>query len=164
MNIGGTVGGGGGGVIAASFLRFLLFPFPKKRRKKRGWSLPSPLASLFCAANSFRVTWPKRRSEAFPARSPRIRHRSELSQKASENAVRGLDKVEATVTWGLSRRHSRLPELLVAMTRRGPSRHWCAIYKLLNTLILITLHRGVILRRPHVRPINGFWFNASLQQ
>ena len=37
---------------------------------------------------------------AFPARSPRIRHRSELTEKAWENAVQGLSKeVNANVVF-----------------------------------------------------------------
>ena len=49
--------------------------------------LPSPWASLFRAAKAFRVTWSKRKCEAFPARSPQIRHRNELTDRDWENAV-----------------------------------------------------------------------------
>ena len=35
---------------------------------------------------------------AFPARSPRIRHRNELTERDWENAVQGLDKKVPTVT------------------------------------------------------------------
>ena len=34
-----------------------------------------------------RPMWSERKSEAFPARSPRIRHRGELTEKAWKNAL-----------------------------------------------------------------------------
>ena len=56
--------------------------------------LPSALASLYRAAKVFRVTRSKRRREMkmFPAHSPRIRHRSELTERDWKNAVKGLGK------------------------------------------------------------------------
>ena len=57
--------------------------------------LPSPLASLFGAADAFWVTWSEERSQAFPARSLRIHHRSELTEKAKGNAVQGLGKASS---------------------------------------------------------------------
>ena len=51
--------------------------------------LPSCWASLFRAAKSFLVTWSKQRC---PARSPRTRHRSELTERVWEDAVQGLGK------------------------------------------------------------------------
>ena len=50
--------------------------------------LPSCRAS-FRAAKSFRVTWSKQRC---PARSPRTRHQSELTERVWEYAVQGLGK------------------------------------------------------------------------
>ena len=47
---------------------------------------PSPKASLFRAANSFRVTWSKQ-----------TRHRSELTEKAWENSVHGLGNINPVV-------------------------------------------------------------------
>ena len=57
--------------------------------------LPSPLASLFCAADAFWVTLSEERNQAFPARSRRIHHRSELTEKAKGNTVQGLGKASS---------------------------------------------------------------------
>ena len=48
------------------------------------------MATLF-RGPACRVTWSERRSEAFTAYSPRIRHRTALTVKALENVVQGLD-------------------------------------------------------------------------
>ena len=54
----------------------------------RGWNtLPSSYRPhYFRAAKAFRVTW----SNVFPARLPRIHHRSELTERDWENAVQEL--------------------------------------------------------------------------
>ena len=59
------------------------------RRRLIGVFLPSPYDSLFRADIAFRVTWSERRSEAFPAHSPLIRHGSELTEKAFRLHVLG---------------------------------------------------------------------------
>ena len=55
-------------------------------------SLPSPWASLLCAADPFRVTWSEKVFEASPGRSSRIRHRNALTERAWKDAVKGLGK------------------------------------------------------------------------
>ena len=53
----------------------------------------------------FGVTWSDRKCEenVFPDRSPRIRHRNELTERDWENAVQGLGKFKITsfgYKWG----------------------------------------------------------------
>ena len=55
-------------------------------------TLPSPQASLFPTPKAFRVTWSWRKCE----RSLRIRHRSELTERDWENAVKVLGKFKRT--------------------------------------------------------------------
>ena len=58
----------------------------------RGCLVPRP-PKFFLAAKAFRVTWSMRKCEfVFPSRSPRIRHRNELTERDWENAVQGLGK------------------------------------------------------------------------
>ena len=65
-----------------------------RRRHFQGCQLPTSSGLIFLAAKAFRVTWSMRICEAFPARSPRMRHRNELTESDWENAVQGLGKAE----------------------------------------------------------------------